>query len=201
MQRVFDWIDKWIIGSYVAPSQEGTPGYNATVAAGGPVTDYESAVREYARLLQALQALEDQDLHTTASVEESQEIVAAMAKLLQDWDQYGDLAADAEALGENVGESFDSGVAAAVDANAWQISDAATRAVKARFTTSPFAIPGLSYDLGDALGGATGGSAGVNYGGVSVQIYGAEGQSASDLYDEFSYRMQQDVLRREAVYG
>lgn len=62
-----------------------------------------------------------------------------------------------------------------------------------------FSGPSLTYDAGVALG-PTGGSAGVNYGGVSVQIYGAEGQSASDLYDEFSYRMQQDVMAREAVY-
>lgn len=64
------------------------------------------------------------------------------------------------------------------------------------------AMAGLAFDLQDVLRpGLQAGGGGVNYGGVSVVIYGADGQSASDLYEEFSYRLNQDVLDREAVFA
>ncbi|MBQ6398438.1 MAG: hypothetical protein IJI06_09885 [Oscillospiraceae bacterium] len=64
------------------------------------------------------------------------------------------------------------------------------------------AMAGLAFDLQDVLRpGLQAGSGGVNYGGVSVVIYGADGQSASELYEEFSYRLNQDVLDREAVFA
>lgn len=64
------------------------------------------------------------------------------------------------------------------------------------------AMAGLAFDLQDVLRpGLQAGSGGVNYGGVNVVIYGADGQSASELYEEFSYRLNQDVLDREAVFA
>lgn len=64
------------------------------------------------------------------------------------------------------------------------------------------AMAGLAFDLQDVLRpGLQAGGGGVNYGGVNVVIYGADGQSASDLYEEFSYRLNQDVLDREAVFA
>lgn len=64
------------------------------------------------------------------------------------------------------------------------------------------AMAGLAFDLQDVLRpGLQAGGGGVNYGGVNVVIYGADGQSASELYEEFSYRLNQDVLDREAVFA
>ena len=63
------------------------------------------------------------------------------------------------------------------------------------------AMAGLAFDLQDVLRPGMQAGGGVNYGGVSVVIYGADGQSASDLYEEFSYRLNQDVLDREAVFA
>lgn len=63
------------------------------------------------------------------------------------------------------------------------------------------AMSGLAADLRDLLPGGGYAGGGVNYGGVNVTIYGAEGQSAEALYEEFSYRLQQDVLYREATYS
>lgn len=64
------------------------------------------------------------------------------------------------------------------------------------------AMAGLAFDLQDVLRpGLQAGGSGVNYGGVNVVIYGADGQSAAELYEEFSYRLNQDVLDREAVFA
>ena len=64
------------------------------------------------------------------------------------------------------------------------------------------AMAGLAFDLQDVLRPRLqAGGGGVNYGGVNVVIYGADGQSASELYEEFSYRLNQDVLEREAVFA
>lgn len=63
------------------------------------------------------------------------------------------------------------------------------------------AMAGLAFDLQDVLRPGMQAPGGVNYGGVNVVIYGADGQSASDLYEEFSYRLNQDVLDREAVFA
>lgn len=112
--------------------------------------------------------------------------IARMQELMNDPAVKAALEADAVALGEDIAAGVAEG-----------ISNGLPEVRRGLFGL--FSGPSLTYDAGVALG-PTGGSAGVNYGGVSVQIYGAEGQSASDLYDEFSYRMQQDVMAREAVY-
>ena len=77
-------------------------------------------------------------------------------------------------------------LASGITANAHLVTDAAR---------------GLAFDLSDVLHAGSPGGAGVNYGGVNVVIYGADGQSADELYDVFSYRLQQDVLSREAVFA
>lgn len=48
---------------------------------------------------------------------------------------------------------------------------------------------------------AGGGSSTVNYGGVNVAVYGSSGQSADELYDVFTERLQQDVAGQKAVFG
>ena len=58
---------------------------------------------------------------------------------------------------------------------------------------------GQSFDLGPLIAGQA--SQSYNYGGVNVVIYGAEGQSADELYDVFSYRLQHEVADREAVFS
>lgn len=64
------------------------------------------------------------------------------------------------------------------------------------------AMAGLAFDLQDVLRpGLQAPGGGVNYGGVNVVIYGADGQNAAELYEEFSYRLNQDVLDREAVFA
>ncbi len=39
-----------------------------------------------------------------------------------------------------------------------------------------------------------------NYGGVTVQVYGAPGQDMSTLADEIMYRIQDATARKEAVF-
>lgn len=58
---------------------------------------------------------------------------------------------------------------------------------------------GEAFDLAPVLS-ARGGSS-FNYGGVSVQIYAAPGQSVDELYNVFSYRLARDVADREAVFS
>ena len=58
---------------------------------------------------------------------------------------------------------------------------------------------GEAFDLAPVLN-ARGGSS-FNYGGVSVQIYAAPGQSVDELYNVFSYRLARDVADREAVFS
>lgn len=60
---------------------------------------------------------------------------------------------------------------------------------------------GDAFDLGPLIAAQNGGGQSVNYGGVNVTIYGAEGQSADELYEVFSYRLQHDVADREAVFS
>ena len=60
---------------------------------------------------------------------------------------------------------------------------------------------GQSFDLGPLIAGQNGGGRTFNYGGVNVTIYGAEGQSADELYDVFSRRLAQDVADREEVFS
>lgn len=57
------------------------------------------------------------------------------------------------------------------------------------------------FDLGPLIAAQNGGGQNFNYGGVNVTIYGAEGQSADELYDVFSRRLAQDVADREAVFS
>ena len=59
---------------------------------------------------------------------------------------------------------------------------------------------GHSFDLGPMIAAQARGT-NLNYGGVSVQIYGAPGQSVDELYDVFSYRLARDVADREAVFS
>lgn len=59
---------------------------------------------------------------------------------------------------------------------------------------------GQSFDLGPMIAGQNAGRT-LNYGGVSVQIYGAPGQSVDELYDVFSYRLSRDIADREAVFS
>lgn len=59
---------------------------------------------------------------------------------------------------------------------------------------------GQSFDLGPMIAAQNAGQT-LNYGGVSVQIYGALGQSVDELYDVFSYRLARDVADREAVFS
>lgn len=61
------------------------------------------------------------------------------------------------------------------------------------------AAVGESFDLGPLIGAQNAGQS-FNYGGVSVVINAAEGQSADELYEVFSYRLQRDVVDREAAY-
>lgn len=57
------------------------------------------------------------------------------------------------------------------------------------------------FDLGPLIAAQNGGGTSLNYGGVNVTIYGAEGQSADELYEVFSQRLAQDVANREAVFS
>lgn len=55
-----------------------------------------------------------------------------------------------------------------------------------------------AFDLAPVINAQSGAGTAYHYGGVNVVIYGAEGQSADELYEVFSYRLQQDVARQEA---
>lgn len=59
---------------------------------------------------------------------------------------------------------------------------------------------GEAFDLGPLIA-AQGAGRTFNAGGVSVVIYGAEGQSADELYEVFSMRLQHDVAAQEAVFS
>ena len=41
----------------------------------------------------------------------------------------------------------------------------------------------------------------INYGGVTVNVYGKENQNIRELADEIEYRINNNVLRRRAAYG
>lgn len=58
---------------------------------------------------------------------------------------------------------------------------------------------GESFDLGPLIGAQNAGQS-FNYGGVSVVINASEGQSADELYEVFAYRLQHDVVEREAAW-
>lgn len=57
------------------------------------------------------------------------------------------------------------------------------------------------FDLGPMIAAQSPAGQNFNYGGVNVTIYGAEGQSADELYEVFSQRLAQDVANREAVFS
>lgn len=58
---------------------------------------------------------------------------------------------------------------------------------------------GETFDLGPMIAAQSAGQS-FNYGGVNVVINATEGQSADELYEVFSYRLQRDVVDREAAY-
>lgn len=93
-------------------SEEAQPGYNANVEAGGEITNYDEAVREYARLQQAL--AEAQDLQINGGLSQSQyneetsEILTRLAELVG---EYGDqIVDDAEQYGLDAAASYASGL-------------------------------------------------------------------------------------------
>ena len=49
-------------------------------------------------------------------------------------------------------------------------------------------------------GSVNGGSTTTNWGGINIQVYGAEGQDVNALADAVMRRMQAEVNRREAVW-
>ena len=59
---------------------------------------------------------------------------------------------------------------------------------------------GEAFDLGPLIA-AQGAGRTFNAGGVSVVIYASDGQSADELYDVFSMRLQHDVAAQEAVFS
>ena len=59
---------------------------------------------------------------------------------------------------------------------------------------------GESFDLGPLIGAQAAGRT-FNAGGVSIVIYASEGQSADELYDVFSMRLQHEVAAQEAVFS
>lgn len=61
-------------------------------------------------------------------------------------------------------------------------------------------VVGSSFDLGPLIGAQAAGRT-FNAGGVSVVIYASEGQSADELYDVFSMRLQHEVAAQEAVFS
>ena len=116
-----------------------------------------------------------------------------MAELLNDPAVRAAIHGDAVAMGEDVA----AGIIEGLENQAAAVSTTTRGLFGLGRPSTTWA--GLSYDATTGIGGATGGS--VSYGGVSVNIYGGAGASASELYDEFSYRMQHDVASREAVFG
>lgn len=60
---------------------------------------------------------------------------------------------------------------------------------------------GSSFDLGPMIAARNDGAPTMNYGGVSVVINAAPGQSADELYDVFSYRLARDIADRRQVFS
>lgn len=54
-----------------------------------------------------------------------------------------------------------------------------------------------AFDLAPVINAQSSAGRSYNYGGVNVVIYGSQGQSADELYEVFSCRLQQDVARQE----
>lgn len=52
----------------------------------------------------------------------------------------------------------------------------------------------------DAVASMAGGTT-INYGGVTLNVYGSEGQDIRELADEIEYRINSNILRRQAAYG
>lgn len=216
--RITDFLGGKISFVELLRGPEAQVGYqsNQYVQAAGAaeeVSDAESALRAYARLVALGQALNDSNLDDQAVIANRTAVEAAKKALLDG--AYGEeifKAVDSEAFEEMVeaygdaaqqivdsggpwGADIDAALAAGIDQNAYLIEDAWQRALSG--ITAP-AVAGLNYEASTGFA-STGGA--VSYGGVSVQIYGAEGQSVSDLYDEFSYRLNREVAEREAVFG
>lgn len=190
IDRLIDWLnDQMVRDQLLHGNFEGGSTEAAEAAA---AADLAAKVEEYQAILARIN---DPNAYMRTSEFTGEEFLDTMAQemdlarmqeLARDPALQAALHSDAVALGEDIAAGVAEG-----------ISNGLPEVRGGLFGI--FSRPSLTYDAGVALG-PTGGSAGVNYGGVSVQIYGAEGQCASDLYDEFSYRMQQDVMAREAVY-
>lgn len=88
---------------------------------------------------------------------------------------------------------FMKGLAQGIENNAWRVEDA-LRNVSANMSIAAAVTPGV----GSA---AAGGMRTTNYGGVSINVYGAQGQDVSELADIVMEKMQSAVVRREAVYA
>lgn len=60
-----------------------------------------------------------------------------------------------------------------------------------------------SFDLEMAISSATGSttSKAYNYGGFSINVYGAEGQDPNEIADAVMYKVQEAIYRKEAAYG
>lgn len=60
-----------------------------------------------------------------------------------------------------------------------------------------------SFDLEMAISSATGSttSKSYNYGGFSINVYGAEGQDPNEIADAVMYKVQEAIYRKEATYG
>ncbi len=60
-----------------------------------------------------------------------------------------------------------------------------------------------SFDLEMAISSATGSttSKSYNYGGFSINVYGAEGQDPNEIADAVMYKVQEAIYRKEAAYG
>lgn len=198
IDRLIGWLDEMIVRDQLMHPGRLTGGAaEDPAAAAAALTE---AVAEYQALMARVNdpnaymrvSEAGEEFLDMAALEADQ---ARLRALMNDPAVQAALEGDAYALGEDIIAS----VAEGVESGAPQVAAALSRGF-GLFSRPSTTYAGAGYDLGDALA-ATGGAAGVNYGGVSVQIYGADGMSAGELYDEFSYRLQNDVLAREAVYG
>lgn len=107
-------FDRWARSK----SPEAQPGYNPTVAAGQEVTDYDSAVMEYARLQQALAEVQELQINGGMSQaqynEETSEILNRLAELVR---EYGaQIADDAEQYGADAAAAYAEGISGGTDA-------------------------------------------------------------------------------------
>ena len=198
VDRAIAFLDEWMTKQQLLHGW-GLEGGTSGASAEQQAADLADAVAEY----QAIMArINDPNAYLRVSEFSGEEYLDTLAQeldqqrlqeLLNDPAVKAAIESDARALGSDIGAAMIEGLESQQPAAA-----AATRGLFGLGRPST-TWAGLSYDATTGIGGATGGA--VSYGGVSVQIYGAEGQSVSDLYDEFSYRLNREVAEREAVFG